>query len=133
MSNELLTLFVYSVLLGVGATIVMDMWALILQRFMGITPLNYALVGRWLVYICKGTFYHVNIATTKPVAAELVVGWTAHYLIGVVFSATLIMFMGNDWVSECNSRISFWYVNRWFSFFYHAAWHGFWDSCIKNP
>jgi len=99
MSNELLTLFVYSVLLGVGATIVMDMWALILQRFMGITPLNYALVGRWLVYICKGTFYHVNIATTKPVAAELVVGWTAHYLIGVVFSATLIMFMGNDWVS----------------------------------
>ena len=99
MSSELWGLIVNSVVIGVGATIAMDLLAIILQQLMGIAPLNYALVGRWLAYIGKGVFRHDNIATAKPVTAELIVGWAAHYLIGVVFAAALIMFIGNEWIS----------------------------------
>jgi hypothetical protein len=35
------------VFIGVGATIVMDLWALLLRQF-GIPSLNFAFVGRWI-------------------------------------------------------------------------------------
>ena len=58
MSGELFfsSLISNSVLIGIGATLVMDAWALFLRRFFGITSLNYALVGRWLGYMPRGIF-----------------------------------------------------------------------------
>ena len=135
MSRELLELIVYSFVLGVGATIVMDLWALMLQRLIGISPLNYALVGRWLVHISKGTFRHVNITKAKPVTAELIVGWTAHYLIGVVFSATLIMLVGNDWISapSVTPAIVFGILTVGFPFFIMQPGMGFGIAASKDP
>jgi len=100
MKTEILNIVVNSIAIGIGATVVMDIWALMLQRIFGIAQLNYALVGRWLVYMRKGIFHHENIGAAKPVAAELIVGWAAHYLTGVVFAAALIMFIGRGWLSD---------------------------------
>jgi len=135
MSSELLDLIVNSVVVGVGATIVMDFWALILQRFMGIAPLNYALVGRWLTHIGKGVLRHNNIATAKPVTAELVVGWAAHYLIGVVFAAALIMLVGNEWVSAPSviPAIVFGILTVGFPFFIMQPGMGFGIAASKSP
>ena len=41
------------VLIGVGATLVMDMWTLLLKR-LGVTTLNYAMVGRWAGHLLRG-------------------------------------------------------------------------------
>ncbi len=89
-----------AVLLGTGATIIMDIWALLLKVVFNIPSLNYALVGRWLGYMPKGQFLHDNINTSSPIKGEAVIGWTAHYLIGVIFAAVLLLLMGLSWLES---------------------------------
>ena len=84
--------------IGVGATAVMDVWAVALKRYWCIPSLNLAMVGRWLGHLVRGTFMHANIAQAAPVRDEAVLGWTAHYLIGVLFAAVLLALVGQEWV-----------------------------------
>ena len=86
--------------IGVGATAVMDVWAVALKRFWCIPSLNLAMVGRWLGHLPRGTFTHVNIAQAAPVRDEAILGWTAHYLIGVLFAAVLLALAGQEWVRQ---------------------------------
>lgn len=87
---------VRAVLLGVGATMVMDGWALLLKRF-GIPSLNFALLGRWLGHLRHGKVMHAGIAKSPAVKGELVLGWLAHYSIGVTFAALLLLVCGLHW------------------------------------
>ena len=84
--------------IGVGATAVMDVWAVALKRYWCIPSLNYAMVGRWLGHLPRGTVSHANIAQAASVRDEAVLGWTAHYLIGVLFAAVLLALVGPEWV-----------------------------------
>ena len=86
--------------IGVGATAVMDVWAVALKRYWCIPSLNLAMVGRWLGHLPRGTFTHVNIAQAAPVRDEAILGWTAHYLIGVLFAAVLLALAGQEWVRQ---------------------------------
>lgn len=86
--------------IGVGATALMDVWAVALKRFWCIPSLNLAMVGRWLGHLPRGTFTHVNIAQAAPVRDEAILGWTAHYLIGVLFAAVLLALAGQEWVRQ---------------------------------
>lgn len=86
--------------IGVGATAVMDVWAVALKRFWCIPSLNLAMVGRWLGHLPRGNFTHVNIAQAAPVRDEAILGWTAHYLIGVLFAAVLLALAGQEWVRQ---------------------------------
>jgi hypothetical protein len=53
MNEELLlsNIIFNAIIIGIGATLVIDFFALFQQRFFAIVPLNYALVGRWLIYL----------------------------------------------------------------------------------
>ena len=86
--------------IGVGATAVMDVWAVALKRFWCIPSLNLAMVGRWLGHLPRGTVTHANIAQAAPVRDEAILGWTAHYLIGVLFAAVLLALAGQEWVRQ---------------------------------
>src|SRR5882672_7083697 len=91
---------VYAAIIGAGATAVTDLWTIARRRFLG-TPLpNYALVGRWIAYFPRGRFRHDSIAATRPLPSEHIVGWTAHYAIGITFAATLLVLAGVDWVQH---------------------------------
>src|SRR5262245_59579829 len=85
-----------SILIGVGATMTMDLWAAVLRRF-GIPSLNFAFVGRWIAHIPRGCWLHENILRTAPVRGELLVGWCAHYAIGINFAALLLLTFGLEW------------------------------------
>ncbi|KEY60989.1 DUF2938 domain-containing protein [Serratia sp. DD3] len=89
-----------AVLIGIGATLVMDLWALLQKRFFNIPSLNYQLVGRWLGHMPSGKFFHHTIMQTTQVSGEKALGWTAHYAIGVVFSLIFIYLMGQDWLEH---------------------------------
>jgi len=82
--------------IGVGATIVMDLWALLLKKF-GIPSLNFALVGRWLGHVPEGKWIHESIGKAAPVRGERALGWAAHYSIGVSFAALLLLIFGLEW------------------------------------
>ncbi|MFE0014067.1 DUF2938 domain-containing protein [Mesorhizobium sp. NPDC059054] len=89
-----------AIAIGVGATAVMDLWALFLKRVFGIPSLDYAWVGRWIGYFQQGRFVHANIGQAATVRGEAVVGWGAHYAIGIVFAALLMTLSGTGWIQN---------------------------------
>jgi hypothetical protein len=86
-----------ALLIGGGATLFMDVWAALRKRVLGVPPLNYALVGRWIGHLWRGRFSHENIAATPPIPGEAALGWLAHYAIGVTFAALLLAVWGIEW------------------------------------
>ncbi len=59
--------------LGIGATIIMDIWLLILKRF-NIPTLNFALLGRWVGWILRGKIQHQSIAQSPEIRHEYLLG-----------------------------------------------------------
>src|SRR3954465_15431791 len=82
---------VCTVLIGLGATLAIDLWGLVLKRGFGIVSLNYCLLGRWLLHMPEGTLVHRSIAAARPKPYECAVGWSAHYLIGTVFGLAFVL------------------------------------------
>ena len=86
-----------TVLIGAGATAAMDLWALILRHAFGVSSLDYALVGRWMGHMPAGRFTHASIAAAPGIRGERIIGWIAHYAIGIVFAGALLTACGLDW------------------------------------
>ena len=89
-----------AVLIGAGATAVMDVWGVARRLLLAIPAPDYGLVGRWVAYLARGRFQHQRIAASPPVRGERLIGWTAHYLIGIAFAAVLLAFCGLDWARD---------------------------------
>jgi len=87
-----------TLLIGAGATLAVDAWAIARRRLFGVPPPDYGLVGRWLACLPRGRFRHERIAATAPVHGEKLIGWVAHYLIGITFAALLVAIAGSDWI-----------------------------------
>jgi hypothetical protein len=86
------------VVVGVGATLIQDLWNLFLRRAFGIPSLDVCLLGRWLCHMPGGTFKHVSIATAPPKTRECAVGTVAHYAIGVAFALVLVLLTSGEWL-----------------------------------
>ena len=95
-----LNLIVHAVAIGVGATAVMDIWAVFLRRGFGVASLDLALLGRWIGHLARGRVRHESIARAACVQHERVIGWAAHYTIGVAFAAALLATWGLDWLNR---------------------------------
>ena len=89
-----------AIAVGIGATLVMDLWNLFLKRTFSIPSLNYCLLGRWLRHMPGGTLRHANIAAAPQKPLECTVGWMAHYTIGVVFALVLVVLTSGDWLAR---------------------------------
>ncbi|MEH6402936.1 MAG: DUF2938 domain-containing protein [Sneathiella sp.] len=92
-----LDIIVPALFIGVGATLVMDLWAVCLKLLLKIPSLNYAMVGRWFGHIPQGRFIHQAIGKAPSVRGEFFIGWASHYVIGIIFAATLLAIWGADW------------------------------------
>lgn len=89
-----------AIAVGIGATLVLDLWALFLRRAFNIPSPNYCLVGRWLRYMPGGTFKHKSIAAAPRKDSECTLGWIAHYAIGAVFALTLVALASPKWLQQ---------------------------------
>jgi hypothetical protein len=89
-----------SVLVGIGATLVQDLWNVLLKRAFGIPSLDLCLLGRWLLHMPAGTFQHSNITAAAPKAHECALGAIAHYTIGVVFASVLVLLTSGEWLAR---------------------------------
>jgi hypothetical protein len=94
--NTTIECILRQVLIGTGATAIMDLWGALLRRF-GIPSLNLAFLGRWVGHLFRGRWHHEGIAKSTPVRGEQWIGWSAHYGIGVGFAALLLLVFGLDW------------------------------------
>lgn len=86
------------IIIGVFATIVMDIWTILLKRLCDITPLSYGFVGRWVIGMFDGKLCHSTIMQSKPRTGELAVGWLFHYVIGVAYAALMFLVLGDSWL-----------------------------------
>ena len=89
-----------AIAIGIGATLVMDLWNLFLKRAFKIPSLNYCLLGRWIRYMPAGTFRHTSISAAPQKPFECKVGWTAHYTIGVVFALVFVVLTSGEWLAR---------------------------------
>ena len=76
-----------TVVIGAGATAVMDLWTVVRARLLGGRMPDYAWLGRWL-------------APSPAAPYERAIGWTAHYFIGITFAAVLLAIWGVEWVRQ---------------------------------
>ncbi|MGL4637176.1 MAG: DUF2938 domain-containing protein [Beijerinckiaceae bacterium] len=86
-----------SIVVGIGATVILDLWALLLNRLFGFGLPNWAMVGRWVAHWRNGIFAHNDIAAASPAPAELATGWIFHYLVGIAFAMATYMLGGAVW------------------------------------
>ncbi len=96
--HDALRFVMCALLVGAIATAFMDIVAVFRKRLFNVPAADYGLVGRWLAYLAHGRFRHNSIAAAPPVRGELVIGWSAHYLVGTVFAALLLAIWGIDWI-----------------------------------
>lgn len=86
------------IFIGIGATIVMDLWLAALKR-MGVKTLNMAFIGRWAGHLARGRFAHASIGAAAPVPGEGPLGWLVHYGTGIAFAAALAAVAGPGWLA----------------------------------
>ena len=88
-----------AIAIGIGATLVMDLWNLFLKHAFSILSLNYCLLGRWLRHM-PGRFRHASITAAVPKPFECTVGWIAHYTIGVVLAVAFVVLASGEWLAR---------------------------------
>ncbi len=98
--NDTLETGLRILLIGIGATAVQDIWSEALKRLLGVMPLNWAMVGRWIGHFPRGRFAHASIAGAAPIPGERTLGWLVHYAIGIAFAALLLGLAGLDWARQ---------------------------------
>jgi hypothetical protein len=89
-----------AIAIGIGATLVMDLWNLLLKRTFSIPSLNYCWLGRWVRHMPGGILRHASIAAAPQKPLECTVGWIAHYTIGVAFALVFVVLTSGDWLAR---------------------------------
>lgn len=87
-----------AILIGIGGTGLLDLWALLLKRTLGLPTPPWHLVGRWFAGMRQWRFVHPRgINNSAQVDNELIIGWVMHYTVGILFAAILLMIWGTQW------------------------------------
>ncbi len=80
------------VLMGVVATLIMDLLAILLAKTKIIRPpIGAEVVGRWTLYTLRGKFVHDDIHKTPALKNEKVAALVSHYLIGIVLAGIYLI------------------------------------------
>ena len=95
--SEIVEWIVRSALIGVGATVGVDLWAILQTHLFGAPAPDWAQIGRWFGGFPQGRFVQVDIAKAPAVQGELAIGWAAHYAIGIGYAALLLTICGLAW------------------------------------
>jgi len=88
---------VRAILIGAGATLIIDGWALLSARAYGTPAPRWDLVGRWIAGLPRGRLVNPSLGQTPPVKGELMIGWLVHYAVGILYAALLLAIWGLDW------------------------------------
>lgn len=96
MTGELTMRLLAAVLIGVAATITMDVLAIASQKLGLATGAKGQWVGRWYLGIARGRFLHADIASAPEQPGEMRAALVGHYIIGGTL-AVLYVF-GTEWV-----------------------------------
>jgi hypothetical protein len=83
--------------IGVGATILLDLWVVFLWKAFNEGAPNWAPPGRWVWHLQSGKVFHDSIAKAAPYEHELALGWVFHYVVGLIYGAIFALIVGHAW------------------------------------
>lgn len=89
-----------AVIVGIGATLITDLWNLFLRHSFHIRSLNFCFLGRWILYMPDGILRHHNISETKPKSFECLTGWLVHYTIGISLTVFFVIIVSDHWLKQ---------------------------------
>ena len=93
-------LIVTVIAMGAAGAALMDVWSFALRRLWKVPTLDYALLGRWIGHLLmRRRFFHERIAASAPVPGERLLGWVAHYGIGIAFAVPVVVLGGPAWLA----------------------------------
>jgi len=87
-----------SVAIGLGGTVLMDLWAILLSFLPDQRRPNWAPVGRWFWHLRSGKVFHGDIGKAPPYEHELALGWLGHYAVGILYGILLVAVTGAAWL-----------------------------------
>ncbi|CAI3930005.1 MULTISPECIES: DUF2938 domain-containing protein [Commensalibacter] len=93
----MMSLMIDGILIGVGATVMMDIWDIVFGSLPGQSKSNWAPVGRWVWHLKEGIVFHQNIDDAKPYEHELALGWIFHYIVGILYGVLFALYVGTGW------------------------------------
>lgn len=96
----MLELILRGAIIGLGATLAMDLWAVLLTIVFRQPKANWAPVGRWFYHLKDGRVFHHSIGESEPCRHERALGWTAHYVVGIAYGIMLALMVGPAWFAE---------------------------------
>lgn len=89
-----------AIMMGLGATLLIDLWALFLRRAFDVRSLDFCLLGRWVLHMPGGTLVHESIGKAAPKSHECAAGWLTHYTIGVAFAVAFVLLAPDRWLAS---------------------------------
>lgn len=90
----------FSIVLGVMATAILDGWNYMRHVAFDVPLTRYEYIGRWMLHMLDGKFWHESIKQSAEMPGELLAGWTGHYMIGVFFALMLLAGWGLKWLQR---------------------------------
>jgi len=87
-----------SVIIGIGATALMDIWTVLYGVTSGGGLPNWAPAGRWFKEVAKGRVFHDDINAAEPYRHERTLGWIGHYAVGIIYGLLLVLIVGSAWL-----------------------------------
>jgi hypothetical protein len=80
-----------SALIGIIATVVMDVGSITAAKLRLIAPLPPHLIGRWFVSVARGQAFHTDIGQVPPIHHEMAVAVPVHYAIGIALALLFLL------------------------------------------
>jgi hypothetical protein len=87
-----------AVVIGAGATLLVDAWNLVVARGFGVPSLSPCLLGRWVAHMPAGSFRHHAIAQAPAKRFECTLGRITHYAIGIALAAAFVVWLAPAWI-----------------------------------
>ncbi|MBE9636613.1 DUF2938 family protein [Salipiger mangrovisoli] len=91
-------LVLVGILMGLGGTLAMDLWALLLHLVLGYPKPAWRNQGRWVLRSLRGKIFHDDITATPALAHESAVGWSFHYAVGIAYGVIFMVLAGPGWL-----------------------------------
>lgn len=91
---------VFILVVGVGSTLVIDLWAQIAARLGWRPAAHWPSVGRWLLGLPRGRLV-LDGADPRPFSGlEAATGWLFHYLVGLAYAAMFPLVWGMTFLQK---------------------------------
>lgn len=88
----------FCLLVGIGSTIILDVWVTLVEKTIGIPQTNWGMAGRWVCGIPKGNLILDTSFDQAPTISEKAIGWLFHYAVGIGYALLLILLFGVDFI-----------------------------------